>query len=333
MIVEDAEVSQRIDGDALHPFRKEVVRLLGEPPRFMVRKRSLSPDAPLRNHPVLLLHGFGQNRRAWHLTERSFANHLAAAGFDVFNTELRGHGRSRRAGAEAPSDLRVSVDVDLPAALDAVAALSGKDRAFLVGHSLGGLIAYAVAAANAGRIVGVVTLGAPYHFGAGSPILELVRRGVGSAAALIGHHRPFPMALVRAGMRGTSALWDVAWLPMPLRAWAPGAFEPALRDEYLRATFDVGTLGQLAGVAARAKDFAAQWSRCDVPALVIAGDHDLLAPPASVYPGFAEGSGRDRTWASLPFGHGDLLLGRDAPSRVWPLVTRWLAARDGSDAR
>ena len=49
--------------------------------------------------PILLVHGFGQNRYAWHLPARSFANHLATAGFDVYNLDLRGHGRSRHFGA------------------------------------------------------------------------------------------------------------------------------------------------------------------------------------------------------------------------------------------
>ena len=54
-----------------------------------------------RAPPVLLVHGFGQNRYAWHLPSRSFANHLARAGFDVFNLDLRGHGRSRLSAAGA----------------------------------------------------------------------------------------------------------------------------------------------------------------------------------------------------------------------------------------
>ena len=33
--------------------------------------------------PVLLVHGFGQNRYAWHLPARSFANHLASVGWHV----------------------------------------------------------------------------------------------------------------------------------------------------------------------------------------------------------------------------------------------------------
>ena len=328
MIVEEAEVWQRVDGGVAQPFRKEVLRLAGDPPRFVVRKRALGGDVPPRRHPVLLVHGFGQNRRAWHLSGRSFANHLAAQGFDVFNTELRGHGRSRRAGTLAAHDLATSVDVDLPAALDVAAARSGRDRAFVVGHSLGGLLAYALAAGYGSRVAGVVTLGAPLRFGADSATLALVRGGV-AAASRAAPGAAFPMGLIRAGLRRTAGLWDLPWLPIPLRAWAPGAFEATVRDEYLRDAFDVGTLGQLAEITRDGAALAARWARCDVPALVLAGTHDLLAPPSSVHPGFSVGPRRDRTWVELPFGHGDIILGRDAPARVWPLITRWLVARDG----
>ena len=52
-----------------------------------------------------------------------------------------------------------------------VRRLSGHDRVFLVGHSLGGLIAYAAAPAIAAEVAGIVTLGSPYHFTRGSRFL------------------------------------------------------------------------------------------------------------------------------------------------------------------
>ena len=77
------------------------------------------------------------------------------------------------------------------------------------------------------------------------------------------------------------------------------------------------------------REISQGWSRCEVPALVIAGTHDLLAPVASVRPGYTLHPGPDRTWWELPFGHADVILGRDAPAQVWPVITRWLTARDG----
>src|ERR1700740_2557021 len=109
----------------------------------MVRKR-LSGAAGAGGQgtraPVLLVHGFGQNRYAWHLPSRSFANYLASAGYDVFNLDLRGHGRSRQLGAQPCTSAEDYVREDLPSAVDEVRALSGGRSVFLVGHSLGGIV-------------------------------------------------------------------------------------------------------------------------------------------------------------------------------------------------
>src|SRR5690349_2969564 len=107
----------------------------------MVRKRAVGAGGTLA--PVLLIHGFGQNRYAWHLPSRSLANHLARAGFDVFNLDLRGHGRSRHFGARRSRGIDDYVTEDLPSAVEEVYALSGKRPVYLVGHSLGGLVSYA----------------------------------------------------------------------------------------------------------------------------------------------------------------------------------------------
>lgn len=325
MIVGDEVVEQRVDGASLRRFHKAVIRLGGDPPRFVVRKRLV--EGATRRTPLLLLHGFGQNRLAWHQPQRSLVNHLCAEGFEVFNAELRGHGRSRRAGAKPSHTLAHAVNEDLPAALELAARHGPSGRCFMLGHSLGGIVAYAVAARGHARIAGVVTLGAPLVFGRGSATLSLLRKGI--ARAGVNPATSFPMAQIRAALRRSASLWDLSWIPAPLRAWAPGSMEPELRDSYLRTAFDGGSFGELHGVFDAQDAVAAAWSQCATPALIIAGSADLLAPTASVRPGFDLHPGPDRSWAELPFGHGDLLLGRDAPRRVWPLVTRWLTARDG----
>ena len=93
-------------------------------------------------------------------------------GFDVFNLDLRGHGRSRHLGAHPPKDLSEYVREDIPAAVDSVQRLSGHDRVFLMGHSLGGLICYAAAPTLEDAVAGVVTLASPYHFTRGSRFLS-----------------------------------------------------------------------------------------------------------------------------------------------------------------
>src|SRR5688572_30061760 len=110
----------------------------------MVRKR-LADNGGGSRAPVLLVHGYGQNRYAWHLPARSLSNYLARAGFDVFNLDLRGHGRSRHLGARRPSNVVEFAREDVPAALEEVARHSGNRPIWYVGHSLGGLVGYASA--------------------------------------------------------------------------------------------------------------------------------------------------------------------------------------------
>jgi alpha-beta hydrolase superfamily lysophospholipase len=133
----------------------------------MVRKRLAGSEGATKA-PVLLVHGFGQNRYAWHLPSRSLANHLARAGYDVYNLDLRGHGRSRHLGAKRSRGVEDYVREDLPTAVDEVQAISGGRPVYLVGHSLGGLVSYAAAPALGKAVAGIVSIGAPYHFTRGS---------------------------------------------------------------------------------------------------------------------------------------------------------------------
>jgi pimeloyl-ACP methyl ester carboxylesterase len=82
------------------------------------------PDAPA----VLMLHGGGQTRHAWHAT----ATHLADAGWRTIAVDLRGHGQSThpRPPAYALEDFAADVRA-------LIAAISGDP--VVVGASLGGI--------------------------------------------------------------------------------------------------------------------------------------------------------------------------------------------------
>jgi pimeloyl-ACP methyl ester carboxylesterase len=335
LILHQRAVRQAVDRDDHDDFLKDVIVTTGPVPLAMVRKRSATIETT--RAPVLLIHGFGQNRHAWHLPSRSFANHLAREGFDVFNLDLRGHGRSRHLSSARARNVSDYVSEDLPAAIAEVSRQSGNRRVFLIGHSLGGLISYAAAPSMNGAVAGIVTLGSPYHFARGS--LELQAVAVLVRALRVARVRsvgaPVAMRVIASAMRKLRVVADGP-LPMPLRGWRPSAIEPHVLDEHLRLAFDHAGLDEMLAMFdwANAKRFGGEredyvelFESFDVPLLVIAGDDDELAPPQSVRPAFVRSASLDKTYRSLPFGHVDMLVGREAPKHTWPLVVRWLTAR------
>ncbi len=315
-------------------FRKEIV-VTGSPvPLAMVRKRLEAGQGTLA--PIVLVHGFGQNRYAWHLPARSFANHLAAAGFDVFNLDLRGHGRSRHFGAKRARGVEDYVREDLPAAIEEVRALSGGRKVWVMGHSLGGLVAYAAAPNLDGAVGGVVSLGSPYHFTRGSMTLGVLTQlfRVLSLAQLPNAH--LPLAPIGFTMRVLRRFAESPLYPIPLRGWHAGALEPEVLEQHLSLAFDRAALAEMLDMfdwasqrrfGGEESDYVERFEQMDLPLLVLAGSNDDLAPPKSVRPGFTLSRSNDKTYRVLPLGHIDLLVGRDAPLMTWSLVTRWLLRR------
>jgi pyruvate dehydrogenase E2 component (dihydrolipoamide acetyltransferase) len=101
---------------------------------------------------VLLIHGYGGDKNSW-----LFLQEPLAARYRVYALDLPGHGSS----AKDVGDGTLGVLADaVTGVLDAV----GAERAHLVGHSMGGAVALAVAARDPGRIISL-TLIAPSGFG------------------------------------------------------------------------------------------------------------------------------------------------------------------------
>lgn len=108
---------------------------------------------PQEGAPVVLLHGFPEFWRAW---ERQIGP-LARAGFRVVAPDLRGYNLSEKPpGVDA---YRVGTLQEDVAAL--IRAL-GYDRARVVGHDWGGIIAWALAIRQPEVVERLVILNAPY---------------------------------------------------------------------------------------------------------------------------------------------------------------------------
>ena len=369
MILNCTQVEQSIDGDRLGTFIKEIV--LARPrgpsgkrpdvPLALVRKRAAIPaseerlpvasdtkqtqDVAERAAPtkgaVLLIHGYGQNRYVWHLPSRSLVNYLAAGGYDVFNLDLRGHGRSRHLGASPPSDLKEYVREDVPAAVDSVKRLSGHEQVFLIGHSLGGLISYAATPSIEADIGGIVTLGSPYHFTRGSRFLSWI------GSMMIMADRTLSLGdlavpLKNAGeiMRLARVFVESSIFPLPVRGYAPKSMEPRVLGQHMSLAMDRGSVAVMRSMFLRAAEartsghrlgvlygFAAAFEKLRKPLLVIAGSKDGLAPPEAVRPAYERSSSPDKGYRVFPRGHIDIIMGRDAPLTIWPLILGWLDKR------
>ncbi len=141
---------------------------------------------PLYGEPLLLVHGFSQNRHAWTCGE--FVKNLLFFGIDIHILELRGHGKSsialqyelsKKLGRQLPADVQYGWDLDshflydLPAAVAAVKRMSHRDKVFYCGHSMGGILGYGYAGLH-NDLEGLITIGAPAELGRGLPFLRVL---------------------------------------------------------------------------------------------------------------------------------------------------------------
>jgi pimeloyl-ACP methyl ester carboxylesterase len=143
----------------------------------------------LFGEPLLLVHGFSQNRHAW--TSGQFVKNLLFFGVDIHILELRGHGKSSlefqkeraaRFRRSLPPDLDYGWDIDsyflydLPAAVSGVKRITRRERIFYCGHSMGGMLGYGYAGIH-DDFEGLITIGSPADLGRGVMLLRMLSLG------------------------------------------------------------------------------------------------------------------------------------------------------------
>jgi pimeloyl-ACP methyl ester carboxylesterase len=287
------------------------------------------PRGPARALPVLLVHGIAMNRQSFEfgVPPYALAAHLAAAGFDCFSLDLRGHGGSRRRarGSSPRWNLDTYLTEDLPAAFEAVRAATGAARLLYVGHSQGALLGLAAAAIHGERVAGLVALAAPVHFDVQERVKQLVR-----------WKYPLRGAFTRPIAR-TLAPFSGYWHPRP--AELAINLRNVERRVYRRLMANVienmnpGVLGQFEAFVGEDSfrsmdgrvDYRALLETCRQPALFVAAERDGIAPPAVVQAAYRRWGGPKRYVVfERDYGHTDLLLGRRAPEVVYPVVRDFL---------
>ena len=196
---------------------------------------------------VLFIHGSACDHTVWVLPKRHFARH----GLNSLAVDLPGHGHSGGAplgSIEALSDWIVAL-------LDA----AGLERAALVGHSLGALVAYDCAARHPGRVRAAALLG---------PALPMVVNDALLGAAKANHHGAIDALNVwghayaaHLGGNPASGRWNVGTVMRLMERAAPGVLHT-----------DLSACNDYGAPLERAADIAC-------PVLLLLGEQDMLAPP------------------------------------------------------
>lgn len=225
--------------------------------RLVARAPGLGLRSPLGyGRPVLLIPGFGAPDASLEL----MARWLRSLGYRTYRSRV-----GVNVGCSERQGLR------LEKRLERIAADSG-GRVAIVGHSRGGILAKALAAARPDLVAGIVTLGSP-------------TRAPGRSGAV---HPPFVSRLLRSGHLPNLLSFRC------LRGTCPPRFQRAVTGGFPTATGFVS-------IYSRADRFV-PWQTCKHPAarhieveashVGLAHNAEVFAALAQLLPGFWRGSGR-----------------------------------------
>lgn len=297
--------------------------------------------------PVILCHGMGSNRYNMDGPGRvSLARFLSAGGYDVWTLELRGAGYSRRRLGFLPSPYHWNfedyVHHDVPAAVSLVRQLTRSDQILWVGHSLGGMVAYAALMTPvADAFAGVVTLASPGMTDVGHEALDWwvrLRRLLRFAPARLPTRLLAQLGSPFAGLIASTfstVVRDWAWHPDNVdlgvvRFMMRHGIEDLPRS--LLSEFARWYEAKEMSDRYRLFSFSDHLERIQVPMLVIAGGRDRLTPPEDLERLVGRVGSEDKSFfiaghaAGLAheYSHVDLVLGLHAPDEIYPHVLEWL---------
>jgi pimeloyl-ACP methyl ester carboxylesterase len=198
--------------------------------------------------PVLMVHGLGGTSNTFTPVLPAFTHHR------IIRFDLPGSGRSHR--VEGPLSLALFLDK-----IRIVMEKTGVERAHLVAHSMGTIVATHLAASQPGRVASLALFG---------PLLappEPARAAIRARAAQAreGDMQPIADALVRASLAAET------------RARRPAAVA-YVRESLMRQDPE----GYARTCEALAEMGPAEVSGIDCPTLLVTGDEDAVAPPQAV---------------------------------------------------
>src|ERR1700676_900476 len=204
--------------------------------------REFDPSQPT----IVLLHGAGFDHTGWALHSRWFAHH----GYGVLAPDLPGHGRSIGAPLTTIADM-----ADWTAALlDA----AGAAKAWLVGHSMGSLIALETAARHPTRVTALSLIATAATMTVGPDLLRAAEANDHSAVDMV-------------------SIWGLGFEAELGGSLAPGLWMHYGAQRVLEACRPGVLFNDLAACNAYQGALAAA-AQVSVPATIILGERDMMTP-------------------------------------------------------
>ena len=261
---------------------------------------SWTPAQPARG-AIVLVHGAGEHSgRYAHVVAR-----LVNEGYAVQASDHRGHGRSDgpRAFIEDMDDVVADVDSLVDRAVAAGPALP----VFMLGHSMGGLVALRYALVHQERLAGLIL----------------------SAALAALESVPRPLALVGRALSVVAPRTPLIAIDPSLISRDPAVVEAYRADPLVHhGKLPARTAAQLADAV---ESFPATVGAIRLPTLILYGAADGLCPPAGSEM-LAQRIGSDDKTAKAYDGLFHEILNEPEREAVLDDIMSWLAARVGSDA-
>ena len=265
-------------------------------------RRLVSPGST--GYPIVIAHGTISNGAA----VQDLALYLAGLGYDCWILEWGGHGNSRT--ARERQNFEYPAFNDLPAAVDTVLNMTGQSKLFWVSHSGGGHLPLMYLARNPkkqNQFAGLVTLGAQATDGAMGIRYRLRAAALWGVTTLLGQT---PKALVSVGSEGEPSCLLAQWAVWNLQGQWLG------KDGF---------------------DYLAGLGSIGIPALMMAGGNDNIAPVSGCLKVFKALGSEDKSWRvcstaegfTKEFTHGQLIRGKAARAEVFPMVEEWISHRYG----
>lgn len=294
-------------------------------------------DKITQPYPVLLCHGLGSNRLAYNIDkEHSLALYLAQQGYDVYAVDLRGHGLSEKPNTGGSDKtwnwgFNEYAYEDLPAVLNEVLTLSGKDKLHYIGHSMGGILLYCLQAMNSELpIKSGMTIGSTLNYHNSKTVFNLIAK-LKPLTALINKAPIHLSALLSSKLSGISrAFIDTLYVcPKNVKTQnyqklMENAMQPTTAKVLAELALAINGEGMKNRDGARYEELLKEQGY-SFPILAIAGARDTQCSPEAASRFGTDWQSFGRKYGhSCNYGHMDLISGENAPEEVWPSIKSWL---------